>query len=41
MDYKKLIPLVVGVLLAVGGAVLGINLKGEVCGTAPAAAVVK
>lgn len=36
MDKKKMIAMIVAVLVAIGGMVLGIDLKGAVCG-APAA----
>lgn len=38
MDKNKLIALIVGIVLSVGGALLGFNLKGEVCSPAPAVA---
>jgi hypothetical protein len=42
MDWKKLIGPVIGIILGVVGALVGIDLKGDVCkgSEAPAAAAV-
>lgn len=31
MDWKKIVPAVIGIALALAGSLLGYNLKGEVC----------
>ena len=36
MDTKKMIAIIVGVLLSVGGAIFGYNFKAEVCNVLPA-----
>lgn len=41
MDWKKIVPVVIGLALTLAGSLAGYNLKGEVCSSVPAVSAVK